>query len=196
MALSREQYRDLMNMLAPPGRALPQSSDTNWQKLTYARAGLFQRVDARADLLVEEADPRTAYELLPDYERAFGLPDPCVKREQTVAERRAALLRVLTGTGGASRKYFKGVAADLGYDIEVEDYTPYTVADPVDKPIYGLEWRWTWTVRAPEQTVDVFTTKSTVSEPLATWGNDRLECVISRLKPAHTLVLFAYGEND
>lgn len=196
MALSRDQYRELMNQLAPPGSALPQAPDSVWQQLLAARAGVFERVDSRADVLIEEADPRTAYELLSDWERVAGLPDPCVDREQTIAERRAALLRVLTSTGGASRKYFQEVAADLGYDVTVEDYTAYTVADTVDKPIYGIAWRWAFTVRSAEETVSYFTVDGGVSEALASWGNDRLECVIERLKPAHTRVIFAYGEDD
>lgn len=195
MALSRDQYRELMNQLAPPGSALPQSPDSTWQLLLEARAGVFESVDARADVLIEESDPRTAYELLSDWERVAGLPDPCVDREQTIAERRAALLRVLTSTGGASRKYFQELAADLGYDVTVEDYTAHTVGDPVDKPIYGIAWRWAFTVRSAEETVTYHAVTGDVGEALATWGNDRLECVIERLKPAHTRVLFAYGDD-
>lgn len=194
MALTRDDYRDILDALSPPGQALPRESDSTWQRLLDARAGAFQRVDGRAQTLLEEADPRTTYELLPDWERVAGLPDPCVTGDQTVAERQAALVRVLTGTGGASRVYFIALAAALGYAIDVEDYTAHSVGDTVDTPIRGIEWRWAWTVRAPADTVNDLTVVAGVDEPLASWGNQRLECVISRYKPAHTLVLFAYGE--
>ena len=34
-----------------------------------------------------ESDPRITLELLPDWERAWGLPDPCFRSAQTIAER-------------------------------------------------------------------------------------------------------------
>lgn len=40
---------------------------------------------------------------------------PKLSDEQTVSEQQDAVVRVLTSTGGASRPYFIGLAADLGY---------------------------------------------------------------------------------
>lgn len=194
MALTRDDYHGILDALAPPGQALPKDPDSLWQRLLEARAGAFSRVDGKADVLLEEADPRTALDLLPDWERVAGLPDPCVTGEQTIAARQGAVVRVLTGTGGASRPYFIGLAADLGYDIEIEDYTAHTVGSDVSEPLRSIDWRWAWTVLAPEESVEEMTVLSGVNEPLASWGNERLECVISRLAPAHTIVLFAYGE--
>tara|TARA_B100000700_G_scaffold15695_1_gene15458 strand:+ start:6083 stop:6670 length:588 start_codon:yes stop_codon:yes gene_type:complete len=194
MALTRDDYHGILDALAPPGQALPSNPESLWQRLLEARAGAFARLDGRADRLLEEADPRTASELLPDWERVTAMPDLCVEAEQTLAERRAAVERVMAGTGGASTAYFIELAAALGYTIEIEDYTAHTVGAGVDAPMRGIDWRWAWTVRAPEDTVAWFAVDGGVNEPLASWGNERLECVISRLKPAHTLVLFAYGE--
>lgn len=193
MALTREDYRRALHALLPPGQALPADADSRWQQLLDALAGELARADARAEALREEADARTTYELLDDWERVAGLPDPCVPGEQTLEQRRAALVRVLTGTGGQSRAYFIELAAALGYEIIIEEHHPHTVADDVAHPIKGDAWRWAWTVRAPESTVTYLTVVGTVDEPLATWGNERLECVIERFKPAHTDVLFAYG---
>lgn len=194
MALTRDDYHGILDALAPPGQALPREPDSTWQRLLGARAGAFQRVDAHADLLLEEADPRTTYGLLSDWERAFGLPDPCVTGEQTVAERRGGLMRVLTGTGGSSRAYFIALAEALGYEISIEEYTAHTVNDTVDVTIYGIAWRWAWLVRGPAVTVSYMAVNSGVNEPLSSWGNERLECVFSRAKPAHTHLLHAYGE--
>lgn len=193
MALTREDYRRALHALLPPGQALPADAESRWQQLLEALAGALARVDARAAQLLEEADPRTTYELLPDWERVAGLPDPCVPSEQTVDERRAALLRVLTSTGGQSRAYFIDLAASLGFEITIEEHQPHTVGDDVAHAIQGDAWRWAWTVRAPEETVTYLTVAGAVPEPLATWGNERLECVIERSRPAHTNVLFAYG---
>jgi len=194
MALTRDDYTDQLNALTPPGRALPRESDSQWQRLTQARAGAFSRIDGRAASLHEEADPRTTLELLPDWERVTAMPDPCVIGEQTVSERQDAVVRVLTGTGGASRPYFIGLAADLGYDIEVEDYTAHTVGSDVGEPMRSIDWRWAWAIRAAEETVRALTVNSGVNEALASWGNERLECVFERLAPAHSILIFAYGE--
>lgn len=37
--------------------------------------------------------------------------------------------------------------------------------------------------------------RSAAGDPLAAWGNVPLECVLTRAKPAHTTVLFAYGRD-
>lgn len=195
MALTRADYADQLDALSPPGQALPRDPDSLWQRLLEARAGAFSRLDGRADALLEEADPRTASELLPDWERVTALPDPCVIGEQSTSERQQAVVRVLTGTGGARKAYFIGLAADLGYDIEIDDYTAHTVGSDVSEPLRSIDWRWAWTVRAAAETVREKTVLSGVDEALASWGNERLECVFNRLAPAHSMIIFAYGED-
>ena len=55
-------------------------------------------------------------------------------------------------------------------------------------------WQFVWQVNAPEASIVEFDAgRSSAGEPLRSWGNELLECVINRLKPAHTYVLFAYG---
>lgn len=195
MALTQADYHRQLKALLPPGRVLPEDADSNWQKLMLALSGLFDRVDARAAALLDEIDPRTAEEMLTDWERVTGMPDPCVTGDQTIAERRAAVMRVLTSTGGQSRAYFIEMAAALGYTITIEEHRPQTVGDAVDYPVNGADWQYAWTVNAQEETVSYLTVTSDVSEALASWGNERLECVIKRYKPAQTYVLFAYGSN-
>ncbi|MHC1700274.1 MAG: hypothetical protein AB9900_04730 [Humidesulfovibrio sp.] len=38
--------------------------------------------------------------------------------------------------------------------------------------------------------------QSCVGEPLASWGDELLECTVRDRAPAHTIVQFAYGEED
>lgn len=193
MALSPDDYRRQLSDLAPPGQALHAATDSKWQQLLHALAGLFGEVDARAEALMTELDPREARDLLSDWERVTGLPDTCVPGAQTEAERRDGVMRVLTSTGGQSREYYIEMAAELGYEITITEHHPHSVDDTVDYPVNGGAWQFAWTVRAAGETVRYLTTTSDVSEALATWGNDRLECVIERYKPAHTYVIFAYG---
>ena len=53
-------------------------------------------------------------------------------------------------------------------------------------------WAFAWAVNATSTTVNELTVDDTVDDPLAYWGNAILECVLERIKPAHTYVVFAY----
>lgn len=195
MALTAAEYLAQLQALLPQGFAWPRQADAALTKLLLAWADELARIDGRAADLVEEADPRTTAELLADWERVAGLPDSCVVAygvTQTAAQRRDALVAKLTTIGGQSAAYYIALAARLGYTITITEYKTFTVRSKVNDPLNDLPWRFVFTVNAPLNTVRRFTVRSAVNEPLAAWGNELLECVISRLKPAHTHVLFAY----
>lgn len=185
-------YLAQLQALLPPGAAWPRDPDAVLTGTLRALADEFARVDARAWVLLTEADPRATAELLDEWETAYGLPDPCDATADTYAERIAALVARVTAQGGASPDYFIGLGAALGYTVTIEEHDPHTVAHPVNHPIQGPAWGYAWTVHAPTDTVVYHHVTGPVSDPLADWGNDRLECVITARAPAHTHVLFAY----
>jgi uncharacterized protein YmfQ (DUF2313 family) len=153
----------------------------------------FARVQAHIDGHIDEADPRLTYALLPDYERLFGLPADCmVGVDQTLSQRRNALLMQMTGVGSQSRQYYIDLAAAAGYSITITEFTPYNVSMTVDMPIIGPDWAYAWQINAPSVTVTYFLANSGVNEALASWGNTQLECLINRYKPAHTIAIFSY----
>lgn len=192
MPFPAEHYLTQLRALLPPGIAWPRD-DGDLGRTLAALAEELARVDARAWDLVDEADPRTTVELLPEWERAFGLPDPCVDQPDTYGERIDALVEKVTRIGGQSPAYYIAVAARLGYTVTITEFDPFTFASTFDELLYGQDWQFAWQVNAPEETVRFFEFTSGFDEPLADWGNGPLECVINRLKPAHTYVLFAYG---
>jgi uncharacterized protein YmfQ (DUF2313 family) len=186
-------YLDQLQALLPPGAAWPREADATLTALLSAWAEELARVDARASDLVEEADPRTTFELLPDWERVAGVPAPCLEGlDQTVQQRRNALVGQLTALGGASRAYFIGVAAALGFEIAITEFRPHTVNDDVEAEILGDSWAFAWRVNSAEAPVIELVVTDDVEQPLAAWGNDLLECALGRLKPAHTVLLFTY----
>lgn len=193
MAFGADDYRRQLASLLPRGLPWPRSADSVLQRLLAGWADELARVDLRGDALVAEADPRTTLELLEDWERAYGLPDACTELGESWSARRARLVAKIVATGGQSPAYYIAVAAELGYTVTIEEFRPWTVDSAVDAPISGTDWAYAWLVRAPAETVTWWTCDSGCDEPLASWGNTLLECVISRLKPAHTIVLFAYG---
>lgn len=196
MGLTATDYLAHLQALLPQGPAWPRDAEATLTQLLHAWADELARVDGRADELIEEADPRTTADLLADWERVAGLPDACVEAlagTQTTGQRRAALVVKLTNSGGQSAAYYIALAANLGYAVTVTEFSPHDVEDNVNHPLYGAPWQFAWQVNAAEDTIGVLTVTDTVADPLAWWGNELLECTISRLKPAHTHLLFAYS---
>lgn len=197
MALTAADYLAQLQALLPQGFAWPRQADAALTKLLLAWADEMARIDGRAADLVEEADPRTTAELLADWERVAGLPDPCVAAlgiSQTTAQRRAALVAKLTTIGGQSAAYYIALAASLGYTITVTEFNPFQAGSDAGDALTNDGWRFVWQVNAPAANIVEFAAgRSSAGEPLRSWDNELLECVINRLRPAHTHVLFAYG---
>jgi uncharacterized protein YmfQ (DUF2313 family) len=185
-----------------PGDDSPRGDDEALSDLTRGLAQVWGRVDARAaDLLFIETDPRFTYEMLEDWERAFGLPDPCVPVVQSLPERRQALVNKLTTEGGQSRAFFISVAAALGYSITITEYLPFqfgmsSFGGPRGR--IAPPWvRFYWKVRVNGGRTTHFQFGA------SSFGRDAileirkaedLECLFRRWKPAHTIVLFDYHD--
>lgn len=196
MSFTADQYREQLKALLPPGRAFPRERGTTLHGLLDAMAQELARLDARADRLTFEAVPSTTAELLADWERVAGLPDTCSGLlADTQQGRRNDLVSKLVSRGGQSIAYFKEVAAALGFDIEIEEFRPFRAGwSQAGDALTNGDWVFTWRIRAPEVTVVPFRAGiGAAGEPLATWGNEGLECRINRYKPAHTNVIFGYG---
>lgn len=196
MGLSADAYARQLKALMPPGPAWQGERETAIARLLLAVADELARVDGRAEALVREWDPRTALETLPDWERVLGLPNPCVTEAQTVEARRAAVTAKLTKLGGQSRQFFIELAAALGYAITITEFRPFRAEQSAaGDSLTNGDWVHAWQVNAPETTTDSFLAgRSVAGEPLRSWGNEELECVITARKPAHTHVLFAYDD--
>ncbi|NDV20889.1 DUF2313 domain-containing protein [Pseudodesulfovibrio sp. JC047] len=197
MAMTPEQYQAQLLALAPPGAALPTDADSVWSMLLLAMADELSRVDGRTDDLLTELDPRTSLELLPDWERVCGLPGQCSRASATIQERREAVHLVLTAQGGQSRAYYEEAAATIGVLAEVEEFRPFRAGhSSAGDALTNGPWTHTWCMRGPKETIKPFTAGgSSAGDPLASWGNKQFECQMSRIAPAHTLLIFAYGED-
>ena len=135
-----EDYCSAFLALLPQGQAWPKQPGSTLERACCGLAQYWGFVDSRAaDLLERESDPRYTFELLPDWERNFGLPDPCYEAPQNYAERIAELLRRMTMEGGQSRQFFIELAATLGYTVTITEYRTFVVGiDRVgDSRVYG-----------------------------------------------------------
>lgn len=197
MATKQTDYLAMLQDLLPRGAAWPRDPDATLTKLLDALATGFVAVDRRGDDLLRESDPRETYELLEDWERAFGLPDPCLDLSNTLQERRQDLLERVTGIGGQSVAYFLAVAASIGYDdVTITEFRPFVcgVSRCGDRLNGPHEIRYLWVMRVPGPRVTRFRTgASQIGDRLGEIDRATdLECLIRRLAPAHTNLLFSY----
>lgn len=180
------------------------------------------RFEQAAEAMLPESDPGQADRLLADYERVLG-PDPCrVRRSGGIdavgtttglfgadsapgafqARRLSARTR-WTARGGASRRFFVGVAAQLGYDVMIQEFAPARYGPRgrgarYGDRLYGRAWAWAWRVHVGTGTLRAATygprgSGARYGDPYRRWGAALLECTLRRLAPAHTVVQFAYG---
>lgn len=152
-----------------------------------AAVGLtFVRLRERCLDLLDEADPRTATELLSDWEAALE-PYDCVPQPAALADRRVATAAKLAAYGGQSAAYLEGVAAAAGYDVAVRKPHPWRVdASPVDAPVLGPAWIWAFEVVTSLGTPTPWRCGTHgVDEPLADHAPTPLACLVEQLKPAH-----------
>lgn len=191
-----DDYIDQLAAMLPPGIAIRREADTDIYKLLSAMAEEMARIDNRGDDLLLESDPRTTTELLAEWEAQVGLPDPCLAgAEQTVQQRRNAVVARYTARGGQSKQFFIDFAASLGYTVTITEFRPFRAGiSAAGDPLSNGDWIFAWRVNAPETTITHFRAgQSAAGEPLRSWGNDQLECAIDRLKPAHTILQFSYA---
>lgn len=195
MGMSESDYLAQAQALLPPGPAWPRDEQAYITRLLLGLGAEFARAEDRASRLLDEADPRTTAELLIDWERVAGLPDGCVLDdgfEPSSEQRRASLVGRLTMQGAQSLTYFEELAASLGYTVTASEFDVYDVNDDVGHPIYGVDWAHVWQVQSVLNQPVYFFVTSTVADPLASWSNVVLECVLNRFKPAHSVLLFSY----
>lgn len=197
---AEDAYARQFAQLLPRGAAWAFAPDGPMARLLFALASEYARIDSRALDLREEADPRTALELLPDWERVAALPDTCTGAPDEVSERQAALHQKLAGVGGQNRAAFVEIAARLGYEVVIDEHRPARIGSRCQDQINGQDWAFAWTARV--RPFEGYLSESTflavaeigdrVGVRLRGFGALDVECVIRRAAPAHTHVLFAY----
>ena len=183
-------FHDLM----PEGEVWPRDDAAFQNKVLMTLMGTWRRLAARDGNLLVDSFPPLTRELLPEWELTLGLPDECTPLNPTVAQRVAAVAAKIVGRGGQSITYFIAVALALGFTITVQEFAPFRAGiSHAGDPDYGEAWAHTWRIHAPATTVIYFRAGLSVAgDPLATWGNAQMQCVLSKIAPGQTIVQFAY----
>ncbi|RAM63226.1 hypothetical protein RB24_18115 [Herbaspirillum rubrisubalbicans] len=195
MAMSAEHYQAQLLELLPSGPVWPRDLDTGLAQLLLAKADELARVDARADQLLEEADPRTTSELLSDWERVAGLPDECMDLAPTPDERRQRLHQKLAWQGGQSVAFFINLLEVLGYPgCTITEFRPFRANSKCNASLNQGGWRFAWRINVPGSvTIRTMNATSPCNAPIRRWGDSSLACILARYRPAHTVLYISYG---
>lgn len=192
--MNAAQYAEQLRSLLPPGRAL---DDAGQGMLTQLLSGMSQelaRVDASAWALIDESLPDTTVQLLPDWERVCALPDDCTPSGQTISQRQQAVVARILGNGTPSIPYLTNLAAQLGYTVTIVRRRAFQCGMTCGISLGGFAWNFVWEVHGALYNVSHFLVgQGRAGDPLGTWQNNVLECVMRQHAPAHTIVNFIYS---
>jgi len=154
----------------------------------------FTRIDERTQVLINEADPRRAVELLPEWEKVADIPGDCGLLGETIAERQLVLTAKITEQSSDNNQELIDVAELHGFaPAAITEYESHSVDSTVDVPIYAEDWRFAIKLSVPNKPVITFTVDSSVDESLGeALSGAQLECAILKMAPAHCVVIFEY----
>ena len=195
---STEDYKQLLKNLLPWGKAWNRDGDSILDQLMHTKGDELSRIDVRMSDLLKERDTRKTLELLIDHEEDLGLPDDCTELGATIAERRNIAHNKLIEIGGLNRQYYIDLMDDLGYgDIDIEEYTPFWSGQGTSGEACGDQTNiFYWKVNISIDPDNWFPFRAGMSlagdRLLRVAGMETVRCILNRVKPAHTNLLFGY----
>lgn len=174
-----EDYGQAMGRLMLKGRIWRTDAAATLTTLLDALAPTYARTTAAAAQLLTDASPATTLNLLEEWEKSLGLPDPCTPLNPTIEQRQAAVRAKWGARGGQSIAYFTAYAADLGFTITITELSASDYA---------------WQINAPSITSSYFTLGSgNLGDYFWVVGNAEFECRMRQIMPAHTVLTFVYS---
>ena len=198
-AKSKQAYRKALADTLPDGHfwKAKDESESNLYKILISLALSFSNLDVRANELSNEFFPQLLQESIDEWEIEYGLPSDCVGALPTFADRKAQVLAKFAGIGGQDPAYYVNLASDLGFDVEIIEfngvrYTKDRLGDQYAQTTHPYVWY--VNVLNIETIYAQYTQDKLTESQYSKLGVDTsiLECLITKLKPAHTQVLFFY----
>lgn len=155
--------------------------------------GYLDDAETAAESLINEMYPDTAYKTLSSWERVYDLVP---SDGATIQSRRDAIVQKIRARGGLSRAYFIALAAVHGWTITIDEFYPSMCGwTRCGDNLCDAGSLWVWRVNVAGKSIyNARAGSSAAGERLLWWvSNSDLENLITRLKPAHTVVLFSYA---
>jgi uncharacterized protein YmfQ (DUF2313 family) len=187
-------FLSVIHALMPRGLAWPKNATAVMAQVMSGLSPTWQRHTEQNNNLLIDAFPSTSVQLLSNWEAALGLPDPCAGASPTLQGRQAQVVARFAGSGGQSIPYFTQYAATLGYTITITEFTPFRMGQQrMGCPLGTQDWAFTWQINSPAEAITYFAMgQSYMGQALASWGNAVLQCELTEISPAHTILNFSY----
>lgn len=184
-----EHYAEQLQALLPPGPAWDPERVPEVQQLIAGLSHEFARIDGRAFDLLNEMDPATVSELVPDWERVMNLPDPCLGLKPLFEDRRLSVRQRLVAVGGQNAAFYVGIAVSQGYpDASVTEFrTPRMGRSRFGQAPFGTwnaQFMWTLNTGGRQRLGRRFGA-SYWGERFGVNPGTAIECLIRRAAPAH-----------
>ena len=197
-----DAYLAQLQLLLPPGQAWPRDAEALLTRILRGIARSLAEAESRAEKLLAECDPRTTFDLLPDWEEWAGLPDPCMAASvATLSERRRVLWQHLTRRRGLMLAMFKRLAELLGYQVEILPHgRPFICGHSRCGQLLGggHEERLVWRVIIKGHRYrDFVCGSSRCGQKLGEIARaDDIVCVLRKANPAHLELVIGYEGNS
>ena len=184
-----EHYAEQLQALLPPGPAWDPERVPEVQQLIAGLSHEFARIDGRAFDLLNEMDPATVSELVPDWERVMNLPDPCLGLKPLFEDRRMSVRQRLVAVGGQNAAFYVGIAVSQGYpDASVTEFRkPRMGRSRFGQAHFGTwnaQFMWTLNTGGRQRLGRRFGA-SYWGERFGVNPGTAIECLIRRAAPAH-----------
>lgn len=160
--------------------------------------GVFDRLQHKAEDVLNAIEPATSGAMLADWERICGIQTDINK---PYGERVKRVIMQLNAVGGLSVPYFIRLAESIGYSIEIKEFSPLRNDYPAPGDIVqfrneakeNLIFMWRVSVLNADDNIVYFRAgNSLAGDPLVAFGDPIVEEFFRDLKPAHTYCYFAY----
>ncbi len=192
----RENYTYALFKLLPPGIVFSREKGSGSFTLFDTLAQSIYELYNSATGLIKEANPLTMTTAIPSRFTEAGLPDLCTGTPTTSQEKRAQVVGRWSQLGGATKQYFLDVLTRYGYQVKIWEYYKtmpvFRIGQTgIGTSGFGVEFTRCWKVHFVDTTTTYFRAgESSAGEYLNSNQNQSISCILDRIKPAHTLVIY------
>lgn len=200
--MERKDYKELFQALMPKGPAWSREPDAKMSDLAEAVAAFFFFIHGRVEKAKREMFPQDCEEILIDWERELGLPETCEHGNhaegQTFQERVNEVIAKINRSFSPTIANFTKLAQSLGYNVRIVTTPPAIcgLARCGDRLGGNTAANYYWiTIVDGARLTYARCGTAVCGEPLCriSWADD-LECLLNRIKPAHTIIKLSYGQ--
>lgn len=195
MGHSVAEWTNSLILQMPRGLVWSYEPNSTLYKYVAGYAPRLEAVEVSADLLLEEMRPETCNQTLPDWETYLGLPE-CNVSNQGFESRRNAVVEKYHRKGGLQAWNIEKLAADLGFDIQVQEIFPHHCLRGCTYPLYEERYRHVLRINVFGIAQSYATCLDDCLTPLVLETAAILECTLNTIKLGGKYYEFVYNYDE